>query len=126
YRKRDPIRTKSTCMAVASRICLRSSPGTISSLSIRASLADPPFEDRDLLCRPGSVAWHRAGSQACQDRLGVGPHVWCRPQVEGEAHRSAVARTKQTLDVPFVAQWVARLGHLRWREIRDGDRRRRS
>ena len=103
--------------------CLR--PGTTSSLSIRASLADPSFEYRDLLCRPGSVAWHSAGSQACQDRLGVGPHVWCRPQIEGEAHRPAVARTKQTLDVPFVAQYVARLGNLRCREIRDGDLRRR-
>jgi hypothetical protein len=35
----------------ASRILPKS--GNYSSLSIRAPLPDPPFEDRDLLCRPG-------------------------------------------------------------------------
>src|SRR5699024_9479325 len=60
---------------------------------------DPLTEDRDALGGPGSVAWHRAGLEPVEDGVGVGRDVVERPEIEGEAHRIAVALAEQRLDV---------------------------
>jgi NAD(P)-dependent dehydrogenase (short-subunit alcohol dehydrogenase family) len=62
---------------------------------------DPAAEDGDTLGGPCSVARHRSGLESAEDGVGVGRDVVDRPEIEGEAHRFAVALAKQRLDVLF-------------------------
>jgi hypothetical protein len=87
---------------------------------VSASFGDPPFKNRDPLCGPGPVARHRPCFEATLDRGGMEPHVACRPEIEGEAHRSAIPRTEQAFDVSVEAQRFPGSGRLGWCEIRDG------
>jgi hypothetical protein len=49
------------------------------------------LEGFDAFWWPGAIAWHRPRLKACEDRVGVGADVFVGPEVEGEAHRVAVA-----------------------------------
>jgi hypothetical protein len=91
-------------------------------LLVSAAFGDPPIKQRDLLCGPGPVARHRPGCEASLDRPGMGPHISGGPEVEGEAHRAAIPRTEQALDVSPEAQRFTGSRRLGWAGIHDADR----
>ena len=74
---------------------------------------DPAAEDGDTLGGPCSVARHRAGLEPVEDGVGVRRDVVEGPEIEGEAHRVAVALAEQWLDVLLEADWLVRSGHPR-------------
>ena len=58
---------------------------------------DPALEDLASLLGPGSVARHRPGLQAIENRVGVPGHVLVRPAVQREAHRPPIELAEERL-----------------------------
>jgi hypothetical protein len=65
------------------------------------SVGDPAPEYLDLRLGPRTIARHRAGFEAVEDRVGVFADVVLRPKVERKLHRLAVAPWEEALDVRF-------------------------
>jgi len=74
---------------------------------VGAFFRDPAFKQRDPLGGPCPVARHRPFTEASVNRAGMGAHIGCRPEVEGEAHRFSIAGTEQAVPTRNSVLFVA-------------------